>query len=274
VDASDIGSAVLVVAPHPDDEVLAAGGTMSALVRAGARVRVVLLTAGDGYLRAARRIGSFSPDDRTYRRLGELRLQESVEAAAHLGLQPDAMSCLGYPDGRLADLAEGCWEPASAVSGRAGATSVPYEWAITPGAPCCGSGLVADLASVLATFRPDTVIVPARRDNNADHAAAAQLAQRALSGYGFAGRRLAYLVHAGHYPYPWAYRPSASLNPPRALRNEDWISVPLEERDLDAKTAALRAFATQNAIPDLRYFMRAFLRANELFVEAPDDRAT
>src|SRR5262245_52083561 len=40
---------LLVVAPHPDDEVLAAGGLMQHVLAAGGQVRVVYLTNGDGY---------------------------------------------------------------------------------------------------------------------------------------------------------------------------------------------------------------------------------
>jgi hypothetical protein len=40
---------LLVVAPHPDDEVLGAGGLMQQVHEAGGTVRVVYLTNGDGY---------------------------------------------------------------------------------------------------------------------------------------------------------------------------------------------------------------------------------
>ncbi|HET7312783.1 PIG-L family deacetylase [Salinisphaera sp.] len=45
LDLDDIRSAV-VVAPHPDDEIIGAFGLMRALVRRGARVRVVVVTDG------------------------------------------------------------------------------------------------------------------------------------------------------------------------------------------------------------------------------------
>src|SRR5262245_61404722 len=43
------GTRLLVIAPHPDDEVLGAGGLMQQVHNAGGRVRVVYLTDGDGY---------------------------------------------------------------------------------------------------------------------------------------------------------------------------------------------------------------------------------
>ena len=40
---------LLVIAPHPDDEVLGAGGLMQRVKATGGAVRVVYLTDGDGY---------------------------------------------------------------------------------------------------------------------------------------------------------------------------------------------------------------------------------
>lgn len=43
---ADPGGPVLVVAPHPDDEVLGVGGTMARLADAGAEVHVAIVTTG------------------------------------------------------------------------------------------------------------------------------------------------------------------------------------------------------------------------------------
>src|SRR3954466_10161705 len=40
---------LLVIAPHPDDEIIGAGGLMRRVHDAGGAVRVVYLTDGDGY---------------------------------------------------------------------------------------------------------------------------------------------------------------------------------------------------------------------------------
>lgn len=265
---SELGERVLVIAAHPDDEVLVAGGTIHALRARGARVRVLLLTAGDGYLRAARRLGRFSSGKVAYRRLGELRFRESVDAAGSLGVPADDVLCLGYPDGRLISMLDSDREPSRAAAGRSGSAVVPYDWAYRPGAPCAGDELASDLASVVREYEPTAVVYPHMRDAHGDHAAAAAFTDEALDSCGFDGMRLTCLVHHGHYPYPWAYRPSYPISPPRALRGGDicWVRVPLEPADIAAKEAALRAFPSQDAIPDLRYFMRAFVRSDELFV--------
>ena len=75
---------LLVIAPHPDDELLAAGLTLQRAVKAGALVHVALVTLGDafgypgpapvGKRGAARRVEG----------LGLVRRQESLRALGHL----------------------------------------------------------------------------------------------------------------------------------------------------------------------------------------------
>lgn len=71
------GSTVLVLAPHPDDEIIGAGGAMLKLVRAGARV--VCLQATDGSAGAA--LEGLSERERR-----EVRLREARAVAESLGV--------------------------------------------------------------------------------------------------------------------------------------------------------------------------------------------
>ncbi len=73
---------VLVVAPHPDDEIIGCGGAIALHVQRGDEVHVALVTQGE------------DGGD------GSTRLDESREAAALLG--DAAVSCLGAPDGDVA----------------------------------------------------------------------------------------------------------------------------------------------------------------------------
>ncbi len=82
---------VVVVAPHPDDEVLGVGGLMRHLVRSGASLRVVAVTDGD----AARPPAGWSPQ-----RLGIARTLEATAACAELGVPGPRR--LALPDGRVA----------------------------------------------------------------------------------------------------------------------------------------------------------------------------
>ena len=80
---------VVVIAPHPDDEVLGAGGTTAALALRGARVVVIAVTDGE----------ASAPE-----RVEELRMvrpRESARAAATLRTTPFLSYALGLPDGRV-----------------------------------------------------------------------------------------------------------------------------------------------------------------------------
>jgi LmbE family N-acetylglucosaminyl deacetylase len=80
---------VVVIAPHPDDEVLGPGGTTATLVLQGARVVVIAVT--DGEASAPERVEE----------LRSVRPKESARAAAALGTTPVLSYALGLPDGRV-----------------------------------------------------------------------------------------------------------------------------------------------------------------------------
>ncbi|WP_030236190.1 PIG-L deacetylase family protein [Streptomyces sp. NRRL S-350] len=90
---------VLVFAPHPDDEVIACGGTIARLVSEGTGVRVVFAT--DGAMSHSAVLGIHS--DPTPAELRVIRRQEARAAARALGLPEDAVHFLDFPDTRLAD---------------------------------------------------------------------------------------------------------------------------------------------------------------------------
>jgi LmbE family N-acetylglucosaminyl deacetylase len=267
VDPGEFGKRVLVVVAHPDDDVLAAGGTIHRLIAAGASVKVVLVTAGDSYRRAAARLAGGTADAGSYVELGTVRHAESLAAAERLGLAPSDVVSLGYSDMAIPAMWDTSWDSSSPAQGRTGATKVPYGWAARPGASICGQGLAADLASVIATFAPDTVIAPDPYETHADHALVAAFATYAMDSGGYQGRRLSAVVHFRHYPYPWAYLPGTALNPPPNLiaRDTTWMAVPLDQADKQAKSEAIAEYRSQTAIADLGLYMRAFVRTNELF---------
>src|SRR5262245_29481661 len=66
------GERLLVIAPHPDDETIGAGGLIQRVVAKGGSVRVVLLTAGDGYVEAVQQeAGTQRPDPARYVAYGQ-----------------------------------------------------------------------------------------------------------------------------------------------------------------------------------------------------------
>src|SRR6202023_1746507 len=102
------GSASIVVfAPHPDDEVIGCAGIMIQALARGARVKVVVITSGDGFDAAAagvthKPVDHLGSDD--FFALSRLRQAESRSALEILGGKADDPIVLGYPDGDLGNL--------------------------------------------------------------------------------------------------------------------------------------------------------------------------
>jgi LmbE family N-acetylglucosaminyl deacetylase len=91
IDPCSVSGPVVVVSPHPDDEVLAAGGTVQRLVLAGAAVTVISLTDGE----------AADPGDPS---LGDIRRAELRSAVDRLALASIEVVRIGLGDGRLASM--------------------------------------------------------------------------------------------------------------------------------------------------------------------------
>lgn len=84
---------VLVLAPHPDDEVIGCGGTICLYAAMGAEVHVVIVSDGGGLSLA----GMDDPQE-----VIACRKQEALRAAGMLGVRQTHF--LGFPDGGLSGL--------------------------------------------------------------------------------------------------------------------------------------------------------------------------
>ncbi|WCE03871.1 PIG-L family deacetylase [Pseudoxanthomonas sp. JBR18] len=86
---------LVVVAPHPDDEILGCGGLLAAACEMGHEVLLISLTDGEGAY----------PTDPAWppARLAPARRQELVSAAGRLGATPRNVVHAGFDDGRLRD---------------------------------------------------------------------------------------------------------------------------------------------------------------------------
>ncbi len=91
--AEERRQSALVFAPHPDDETLGCGGTIVRKKRAGAVVKIVVMTDG-----SASHPGQIDPQE-----LQRLRADEMIVAAQTLGVPQQDVIFLDFPDGKLAD---------------------------------------------------------------------------------------------------------------------------------------------------------------------------
>ena len=169
----DNSDRVLILAPHPDDETIGAAGVIQEAVKAGARVKVVLLTNGENNELAfivykKRPILGRSG----LLRMGELRRQESLAAMKFLGLKESDVISLGYPDFGTMEIMTRYWDEKRPVHGMLSRVSrVPYPDAMSPGAPYVGQSVLHDLEQVILDYRPTKIFVSHPADVNRDHRA-------------------------------------------------------------------------------------------------------
>jgi LmbE family N-acetylglucosaminyl deacetylase len=272
---ASLGDRILVVAPHPDDETLAVGGLVREALAAGKHVRVCVVTCGDGYRRILPRYQPKGTSDTAagFAAMGAARAAESREALGVLGLGRDDVVFLGYPDGTLSALWRDDWAAGTGCLGANGRRDVRYPFAYRPGAPYTGSSLTSDVASVVDDFAPTAVVFPDSEDANGDHWALNAFTQVALDRGGFRGRRLSYLVHRGHFPFPWSYLPKGLMEPPKPLRSVgvEWRSLRLSRETEALKEDAVHAYRSQRLV--MEPFLDAFVRRNELFGESASAEA-
>lgn len=150
---------VLVVAPHPDDEVFGAGGTIAAAVLRGCCVTVAFLSRGEASHDGCCRL---EPD-----RVGAERKSLAEASGKLLGLESDRLRWLDLPDGGI---------PGKGDEGF--------------------SEAVRKLIRILQTEKPDTVLLPHPRDAWPDHMAAAEIGLEAVRASGFACDVVHYVVWA------------------------------------------------------------------------------
>jgi len=262
---------LLVIAPHCDDEVLAAGGLIREVRRRGGQVRVVIVTNGDGsFSGTIAESRKLYPSANDYIRAGSARQQESLNALAALGVASADVLFLSYPDQGTMRLWEQYWDDGRPYrSPYTKAVSSPYARTFNPQAVYAGHSLVSDLERILRDFRPDTVVAPHPADMHPDHWASGAFTALAIAAQNRTPRPrlLLYLVHRADYPIPRGYLPFAPLLPPARLVNDTqvWGQFTLSDESVEQKGLALNQYRSQ--MPLLGNFLRSFVRQDELFSE-------
>jgi LmbE family N-acetylglucosaminyl deacetylase len=275
---------LLVVAPHPDDETLGAGGLVQRVLALGGTVAVVWITAGDGYVEAVEQeTGEPRPRAAEFvaygkRRIGEARA--AVRVLAH-GSSGDRLRLveLGFPDSGLARLLLGHWDRMHPErSATTGASRPPYPEAADRGVEYDGSDLRRELVKLLKATRPTLIAFPDPLDWHPDHHATGLFALLAIKDWRARGRErstlvprlLAYLVHWPGWPPGWDTDPArqpidAPLTLPRDLpgRGLERVVLELTHDEVLRKQAALAAHRTQEQV--MAPFLRSFVRRTEPF---------
>lgn len=113
---------VVLVAPHPDDEIFGAGGLLQHALRLAISIEVVAVTDGEGSHRDSRAVDPVE--------LGRRRPHESLDALRRLGWERPVVTRLRLPDGDVA-------AHASQLRDALVDKLRPGDWCV---APWCGDG--------------------------------------------------------------------------------------------------------------------------------------
>ncbi|GAB3893245.1 PIG-L deacetylase family protein [Spirosoma agri] len=172
----------LVIAPHPDDESLGCGGTIALLREQGYAVHVLFVSDGS----------MSHPNSPSYpaERLRQLRESEALEALAILGVSPHDCTFMRQKDTQVA------------VPDKSG-----FDEA------------VAFMHDLIDRVKPQTILVPWRRDPHRDHRASWQILMGALARSSTKPRVLEYLI--------WLWELGNETDMPRHDEMNVWC-VPIE----------------------------------------------
>ena len=264
----DASTSLLVVAPHPDDEVLCCAGVIQRVVQAGGHATVVWITSGDASeldLIVVEKSLFVAPQK--LRDLAARRMEEARRATTQLGLTADQQIFLGYPDrGVLSLLTEHFATPY--FSKFTASEAVPYDKTLSPGSPYTGESLERDFATVLDRTQPTLILAPSPRDAHTDHEAAAILTMRAMSQRHELDRVRYWIVHGGEpWPFPRGYHPTLAQTPSPRSKGLNPVAFQLTLTEIGKKVAALREYATQLKV--MSSYLMAFVRTTELYSADP-----
>jgi len=264
---------VLVLAPHPDDETIAAAGVIQRALRSGARVQVVCYTNGDMNEMAVIAYEKRFPIPRKENiHLGELRRQESICAMQNLGLLRDDLLFLGYPDFGTFDIFTRYWDERRPYRGFLTLlTKVPYADSMSPGASFIGQSILGDIKKVISGFKPTKIFVSHPADTNRDHESLYLFLRVALWDLEGSIKEPAvypYLIHVLHWPKTLGYHPELTLYPPEGMGNVVNKELKLTDDEIAVKNGCVECYKSQIAF--MRPYLFTFVRKNEIFGDYPE----
>jgi LmbE family N-acetylglucosaminyl deacetylase len=259
---------LLVIVPHPDDDILSTAGTIQQASGENIPVKVVIMTVGD-YNETSfalfRKEITLDPVEAI--RLGETRREEALNAQGILGVAPEQIIFFGYPDGGGLKIFKHHWDendPYQALLSQQ--DSVPYTFAQSPGAPFVGKNIVADIQQVIKEFQPTKIFTSHPGDLHLDHQTVLLYLQVALWNLEDAilPEVFHFITHYGRWPQPRGYQPEHPLDPPAQYDVDNrWSILPITEEQREKKLQALQAHKTQwgSGQP----YLESIVKANELF---------
>lgn len=270
---------MLVFAPHPDDETLAAAGLIQRVLARGGAVRVVFVTNGDGYVDGVRHeVNRSETSNRDFIEYGRRRRAEAEEALLRLGLNRDDGIFLGFPDDGIDDLWGHHWsENHPYTSPHTRLDRPAYREGARRDVDYAGTDLESEIARTITEFDPTWIVMPDPRDRHPDHCTSGVFildALRRLRSERAAGFVMpevyTYLVHSPDYPASpsWVGEIAqagvgGSPTAKATLAAARWFSFSLSRAEVERKQTALLQYQSQFHV--MSPFLKQFLKDFELF---------
>ncbi|HEX7349041.1 MAG TPA: PIG-L family deacetylase [Rhodanobacteraceae bacterium] len=219
------GARLLVLAPHPDDESLAAGGLIQRALAYGAAVGVAYATDGENNpwpQRALEHRLWVGPRQRTA--WGARRRTEAEAALAALGAQGVTVHHLGWPDGGI-------------------------TWRMLNAMPA----MLATLRSLIESARPTLLVLPDLADRHPDHSALHVLVDLTLRALPAAAQPvcLGYILHGRSHP-GLPRRAVLALSADELARKRTAIRAHASQMALASRRMLRNAAATEPFVAGLR----------------------
>ena len=262
---------ILIVSPHPDDAVLAAGGLIQEALRKKAEVKIVYITSGKHNLASLILYKKFILKRRKgalY--LGKIRKEESKRATHLLGLKSSSLTFLDYPDSGILSIFKKHWKK-----------DLPFKDSLTravrlakdEGISSCslykGENILRDLEKVILSVKPNKIFVPSPQDRNRDHIGSYLFLRAALldlSNKIAKPRLYLYIVHCGGLSILERYYPKRRFDLEGKGGSKQWRILKLSPDEIEKKKEAIMEFKSQMYC---RRFLLSFAK-DEVFKEEKD----
>ena len=265
---------ILMVSPHPDDDVVTSSGIIAQAVARGEPVQVVYMTNGDA----------------TGLLAGYTREGEAVTGESILGVPENDLIFLGYPDGYLSTIyssyiGQGTQfvSPNNGISATYGdrglGQSDYHTYRFGLAANYNRANILTDLQDILTTFLPDHILVTSEFDAHPDHSTTYLLVKLAVAAVHSSNPAYIPTIHTtivhwydGSWPPPidptsyFTAIPNLTPDSGLAWSNRESLDVPASMQSniyaINPKCQAIAAHDSQGGIIGL---LGGFVHKDEFF---------
>ncbi len=253
---------ILLLAPHQDDECLQTAGVIYQAARSGVHISVCFATNGE-YVSEAD---------------AAVRAAESIGVLSSLGVQPEQIIFLGYPDTGMPygeSFLRRLYDGFSVSASRWGRTETwrpdGQDFRFTRSghhSAYTAADVLRDLTDVLELVKPDTVYVTAPGDCHGDHDALGRFTTRAVVAMAEPPALYYYLIHADRTD-TWPERDIQHFSLPPMAAGHPLLQCAAERRPLpDGFSSAEKCELLQRYVSQVpaayNGYLLAFAKNDEL----------